>query len=125
MVFLCHASYTMPHCSTDSHRSFVITFVRSLSHSLQPRLLSHLPVSLCGKCETFEQLGSKEVAEIRRNYDPGATASITSSAICLSSSISLLYSLGKGVNEDEVEPVVVPESRESHEGIVVHYTSTR
>jgi hypothetical protein len=115
----------MPHCSTDSHLSSVVRFIQSLSHLLQPRLLSHLPIALCGKRETFEQFGSKEVAEVCRNYDPGATASITSSAICLSSSIFLLYSLRKGVNKDEVEPVVVPESREAHEGIVVHYTSTR
>jgi hypothetical protein len=94
MTVLCPASCTMPQCSTDSHRSFVIRFIRPLSHSLQPRLLPHLPVALRGKRETFEQFGSEEVAEVRRNYDPGATASITSSAICLSTNTSLLYSLG-------------------------------
>jgi hypothetical protein len=115
----------MPHCSADSHLSSIVRFIQSLSRSLQPRLLSHLPIALCGKRETFEQFGSKEVAEVRWNYDPGATARTTSSAFCLSSDVFLLYSLGEGVDEDEVEPVVVPEGRESHEGIVVHYTSTR
>jgi len=116
-----------PSIPQDSHRLFVRpssgSFDRRLS--LQPRLLSKLPVTLCGKSETLKHFGSKEVAEVRRNNDPGATANITPSAVCLSSNSSLLYSLGQGVDEDEVEPVIVPESRESHEGIVVHYNSKR
>jgi hypothetical protein len=126
MAFLCHASCTMPQYSsglTSFVRSFVIRFIRSLSDSLPLRFLSVLPVALCGKRETFKHLGSKEVAEVRRNNDPGTTASITPSAICLSPNTALLYSLGKGIDEDEVKPVIVPESRESHEGIVVHCTS--
>jgi hypothetical protein len=98
MTVLCQALCTMPQCSTDSHRSFVHRQVHSIAvsdyRSLQLRLLPHFPVTLCGKCETFEQFGSEEVAEVRRNYDPGATASTTPSAICLSSNTSLLYSLG-------------------------------
>jgi hypothetical protein len=113
----------------DSHgsffRTFIIRSIRPLSCLLQPRLSSHLPVALCGKRETFEHFGSKEVAEVRRNNDPGTTASITPSAICLSPDTALLYSLGEGVDEDEVEPVVVPKSRESHESIVVHCTNPR
>jgi hypothetical protein len=106
-------------------RSFIVRFIRPMSYTLRPRPLPHLPVTLRGKCETFEHLGSKEVAEVRRNNDPGATANITTSAFCLNSKASLSYSLGKGVDENEVEPIIVPESRESHEGIVVHCTSTR
>jgi hypothetical protein len=110
---------------TSFVRSFVIRFIQSLPDSLPLRFLSVLPVALCGKRETFKHLGSKEVAEVRRNNDPGTTASITPSAFCLSSKASLLYSLGEGVDEDEVEPVVVPKSRESHESIVVHCTNPR
>lgn len=126
MTFLCQASCTMQQCSAIMRlSSFVVKFMRLLSRSLPTRLLPHLAVALCSKCETFEDFRRKEVTEVSRHDDPGTTEVITSSAFCSSSSTSLPYSLGDGVDKDEVEPVVVPENRESHKSIVVHYANTR